>query len=91
MTGPTRQPLGLAAPNAGNVLQAAVGEPSQDDWHLLNACLEVERWALRRECRMAQHLLLYEMFGEEELCEALGRDDLGPHQLSAMHRLVFLD
>ena len=70
---------------------AALAGLTEEDMHLLNACLVVEHELLERECLMAQHLLAYDMFGEEELCEALERDDLDRRHLAAMYGLGLLD
>lgn len=69
----------------------SLADLTDEDVALLEACLAVEAWALRRECLFAQHLLLYDMFGHEQLCEALDRDDLPAVHVVAMDALGLLD
>lgn len=56
---------------------AALADLSEEDMHLANACLEVERDLLRRDFRRVERLLAADMFGEEEVDEALERGDVG--------------
>ena len=57
----------------------ALADLSDDDMHLANACLSVERQLLRRDFRRVERLLAADMFGEEEVDEALERGDVVKH------------
>jgi hypothetical protein len=56
---------------------------SDEDMHLANACLEVERWAkpreIRREIKLVERLLAADLFGEEEVTEAIERGEALEH------------
>lgn len=70
---------------------------TDDDMHLANACLAVERELLDRDFRQVERLLAAGMFGEEEVDErfeaALERGELGAiaGELIALERLGLLD
>lgn len=75
----------------------ALADLTEDDMHLANACLEVERELLNREWQAAGKLLAGHMFGEEEadakLDEAMEQDELGAiaGEVLALMRLGWLD
>jgi hypothetical protein len=71
----------------------ALADLTEEDMHLTNACLEVERDLLRRDFRRVERLLAADMFGEEEVDEVLERGDVVPHakELLALMALGLLD
>lgn len=71
----------------------SLADLSEDDMHLANACLEVERELLRRDFRRVERLLTADMFGEEEVDEVLESGDVVPHakELLALMALGLLD
>jgi hypothetical protein len=71
----------------------SLADLSEDDMHLANACLEVERELLRRDFRRVERLLASDMFGEEEVDEVLESGDVVPHakELLALMALGLLD
>ena len=70
---------------------------SEDDMHLVNACLEVEAWMLKQEWAAADRLLAGGMFGADEadakLDEAMEHDNLGriAGEVVALMELGWLD
>ena len=69
---------------------------TEDDMHLANACLEVEASLLRRDFRRVEPLLAADMFGEDEVDEALERVERGEagrvaSELLALMELGLLD
>jgi hypothetical protein len=72
---------------------AALHDLTEEDMHLANACLEVERDLLRRDFRRVERLLAADMFGEEEVDEVLESGDVGPvaGELLALMALGLLD
>ena len=75
----------------------SLADLTDDDRHLANACLELERELLNREWRSADRLLAGGMFGAEEadakLDEALENDELGriAGEVIALMQLGLLD
>jgi hypothetical protein len=57
----------------------ALGDTTEDDRHLVNACLEAEAALLRRDFRRVERLLAADMFGEEEVDEVLDSGDVVAH------------
>jgi hypothetical protein len=75
----------------------ALADLTEDDMHLVNACLAVERELLDEEWGSVAVLLAGDMFGEEEadarLDEAMERDELGriAGEVIALMQLGLLD
>ena len=76
---------------------ASLAGLTEEDRHLVNACLEVEAWVrprqIRREIKLVERLLAADMFGEEEVDEVLESGDVVPHakELLALMALGLLD
>ena len=76
---------------------ASLADLTEDDRHLVNACLEVERELLDREWQLVSLLLAGGMFGDEEagarLREAAKRGEVGSiaRELGALMDLGLLD
>jgi hypothetical protein len=68
----------------------SLADLTEDDMHLANACLEVERQLAQQEFRWAERLLAGDLFGEEEVDEALERGDLDRRDIAAMWLLGLL-
>lgn len=66
---------------------------TEEDMHLANACLEVERELLRRDFRRVERVLAADLFGEEEVDEVLESGDVVPHakEILALMALGLLD
>ncbi len=75
----------------------ALADLTEEDMHLTNACLEVERELLSQEWAAVKRLLARDMFGEEEadarLDDAMDRDELGAiaGEVLALMSLGWLD
>jgi hypothetical protein len=71
----------------------SLADLTEEDMHLANACLEVERDLLRRDFRRVERLLAAGMFGEEEVDEVLESGDVGrvAGELLALMALGLLD
>lgn len=78
----------------------ALGDLTEDDMHLANACLEVDAWSLprevRRELRLVERALAADLFGEGELVKALETGSYaasreGLRGMQALMRLGLLD
>lgn len=72
---------------------SALADLTEDDMHLANACLEVERDLLRRDFSRVERLLAAGMFGEAEVDEVLESGDVGrvAGELLALLALGLLD
>ena len=61
----------------------SLADLTDDDRHLVNACLEVEAWVrpreIRREIKLVERLLAADMFGEEQIEDAIARGDVARH------------